>query len=53
MSYTEQKMRNVEYCGSLINSSYFDKPTKIISPKTNDFIPNPDWIESKKKTKFK
>ena len=49
MNNREQGNNNVEYCGSLTNSSYFDKPTKIICPKTNALIPNPNQTESSKK----
>ncbi len=45
-----REQNNVEYCGNLFNSSYFDKPTKIICPKTNELIPNPNQTESAKKS---
>lgn len=43
----------VASCGTLLNSSYFDKPTKIICPKTNAFIDNPKRIQlNEKKNKL-
>lgn len=52
MNIYEQRKATIDCCGTLANSSYYDKPTKIICPKTNVLIDNVKIAQSTEKSKI-